>query len=231
MHVSYDDFKWGMTREEIINKEKEINESGKRLKARAYLENGKIVIPLDVPTKGVVGVPINDRFIGSVIKHVEEAFKRNYIDALIFPDMGHSHFFILQEYYDKVIKPLAANEKDILYQKIFDHSDLKILYHTAEQLHMVDEDKKLIDDRMTQWRFYTRNLVGGTKNLGKMELIHAKDHTHNTAREYGKRYRYWGAGFNISISKNGCFPFERDGKTFYFDLSMKDLEYGESSQW
>jgi hypothetical protein len=89
---------------------------------------------------------------------------------------------------------------------------------------MKTEEGQFVEDRHVQWRFFTRNLVGHNKNQGKIELLHNETHSHNTAREYDEGYRYWGAGFYISANKNGCFAYQNNGKTFYFDLSLKSLE-------
>jgi len=100
---------------------------------------------------------------------------------------------------------------------------LKILYHTAEQLHML-EDGQLISDRLVQWRFYTRNLLGDNKGEGRLELIHQPTSSHNTARGLMPGHRYWGAGFYISASIDGCFPYTYKDKTYYFDLNLHGLE-------
>ncbi|MEC7275412.1 MAG: hypothetical protein VXV96_03755 [Bdellovibrionota bacterium] len=218
------EFSWGMSLEEIKKKEVSVYERGFRLKERAFLENGQVYLPYTPYGGSEEKIKLSDRFIKSVIAHVEEGLKRGYIDAVIFPDMGHSHLFIPQKFYDEKIKPIPAREGHKRYELMLNHEETRFLYHTAEQLTMIDEDKKLIDDRKIQWRFFTRNLVGGNKALGKIELLHNETHSHNTARSYEEGYRYWGAGFNINGSKNGCFAYKRDGKTFYFDLSLKDLE-------
>lgn len=218
------EFSWGMTLDEIKKKEKDVYERGLRLKERAYVEDGQGYLPITPYGGSEQKIMLSDRFLKSVIKHVEEGLKRGYIDALIFPDMGHSHLFVNQEFYNNVIKPMPIKESHKRYELMLNHPETRFLYHTAEQLQMVDEDKKLLDDRKLQWRFFTRNLVGGNKALGKIELLHNETHSHNTARDYEEGFRYWGAGFNINGSKNGCFAYQRDGKTFYFDLSLKDLE-------
>ncbi len=222
--VRSSEFSWGMSLGEIKAKEKEIYERGLRLSDRAYVENGQAYLPITPYGQDEKKVQLSDRFIKSVIKHVEEGLKRGYIDALIFPDMGHSHLFVDQKFYDEVLKPIPIKENHKRYELMLNHPETRFLYHTAEQLSLLDKDKKLLDDRHIQWRFFTRNLVGGNKALGKMELLHNEGHSHNTARDYDEGFRYWGAGFYINGSKNGCFAYQREGKTFYFDLSLKSLE-------
>lgn len=222
------DFSWGMKLDEIKKKYQEIYKSGKRLKHRAWFDGENIVMPHKGLGQTINKVKLTDTFIKSVRGHVENAIRLGYVDALIFPDMGHSHLFIPHDTYEKVQRA-SGRQTWKFYELIFQQPDLKMLYHTAEQLEMLDENKKPVDNRKIQWRFFTRNLVGGNQALGKVELLHNEGHSHNTAREYDEKHRYYGAGFNISASVDGCFPFKVNGETFYFDLSFYDLEPGSSS--
>lgn len=217
------DFSWGMNRDDIFAKEKEIYESGKRLQKRAHLnEEGELVVSVStVGDDSFAKVPAS--FIKSIRAHIENSLKRKYVDSIIFPDMGHSHFFMKEDFFNTEIAPLPISQRALGYERMMNNPELRVLYHTAEQLTVHDEDKKLLDDRILQWRFYTRNLVGDNKKLGKMELLHAEDHRHNTAHDYEPGYRYWGAGFYVSVSKDGCFPFTRDGETQYFDINFTGL--------
>lgn len=217
------DFSWNMSLEQIKAKYNEIYKSGKRLKLRAWYDGANIVMPHKERGDEVMPVKLPEQFIKSVRAHVENAFRLKYVDALIFPDMGHSHLFIPHNVYDEV-RRASGNQNWKFYELLFQRPELKVLYHTAEQLTMVDEDKKPLEDRETQWRFYTRNLVGNNQALGKMELLHEMESSHNTARNYDDKHRYYGAGFSISASIDGCFPFQVNGKTYYFDLSFYDLE-------
>lgn len=222
------DFNWNMTLPQIKSKYDEIYRSGKRLKLRAWVDGDKIVMPHKSYGEEVKKVKLTEKFIMSIRAHVESAFKRGYVDALIFPDMGHSHLFIPHKTYEEVQRA-SGGKTWKFYELIFQEPSLKILYHTAEQLKMVGDNKKPLDDRKIQWRFFTRNLIGGNQALGKMELLHNEEHSHNTARDYDGDHRYYGAGFNISASIDGCFPFIANGKTYYFDLSFYDLEPEQTS--
>jgi hypothetical protein len=231
--VSNTDYSWHMSREEILAKQDEIYKSGKRLQKRAYYDKEQKVIVAPVQAFGdsrkMMVVP--DRILKSVRAHIEQSLKRGYVDAIIFPDMGHSHYFVPQEFYDRQIAPLPVSDKALVYEKMLSHEGLKILYHTAEQLHMVekvDGKKKIIDDRMTQWRFYTRNLIGDNKMQGHMEFIHNETHSHNSGRTYDKGYRYWGGGFYISASEKGCFVYKHKDETFYFDMNFVGLVQSNS---
>lgn len=221
-YVHSDDFHWGMTLDEIKAKGEEIYKSEKRLKSRAYFDGKNVLMPLSI-FGGKDTVKLTPLFIKSIQKHLEVALKRGYIDAVIFPDLGHSHMFIPKEFYEKTLRPIPVKEKARMYELMLAHPELKILYHTAEQLTMVDEAKLPIVDRALQWRFYTRNLVGDNRGLGNMELLHEPKSSHNTSHDYGDKHKYWGAGFNITASKNGCFSYDHKGEKRYFDLSFEDL--------
>ena len=224
-----DDFSWGMNLEQAKEAYEKVYYSDKRLKQRAYFDGENFVFAKALYNSDKdIRIPKN--FIESITKHVESALKRNYVDFIIFPDMGHSHYFIPQEFYDNVLEKFSREEENLRYEAMFSHPGLKILYHTAEQFKMKDENKKLVNNRHMQWRYYTRNLVGDNKAQGHLEIIHAADNDFNTARDYDKGYKYWGSGFNISANQNGCFPFKYKGKTYYFDLSLKDLEPSSYSQ-
>lgn len=223
-YVRSSNFSWGMQLDEIKAKEAELYERGLRLKERAYYEDGKVYFPFTPPGNQEQKVFLSERFIKSIIGHVENGLKRKYVDAIIFPDMGHSHLFVNQEFYNNVVKDIPVREGHKRYELMLNHPETRFLYHTAEQLQMKTEEGQFVEDRHVQWRFFTRNLVGHNKNQGKIELLHNETHSHNTARDYDEGFRYWGAGFNISATKNGCFAYSHKGQTYYFDLSLKDLE-------
>lgn len=217
------DFPWNQSLEQILERAREFYISPRRLEHRAYKnKKGDYVIP--VKASGVLKeARISQLFIKSVTLHVEEALKRRYADAIHFGDMGHSHFFVPQKFYDEVLEPIPVENMHLLYEKMLAHKDLKILYHTAEQLIMKTPEGELVPDRHVQWRFFTRNLIGDNQGLGKMELLHHEEHSYNTAHDYDPGHRYWGGGFYISANKNGCFPYKHNGKTFYFDLNLEGI--------
>ncbi len=216
------DFRWNIDLEEIKTRAQELYVSPKRLVRKAYLKDGSYVIPID-SFGSIRDVQLTSTFIKSITLHVEEGLKRRYVDAITFSDMGHSHFFIPQKFYDEVLSPIPIPDKHLLYEKMLAHEGLKILYHTAEQLKMKDEAGELLPSRHTQWRFFTRNLVGDNSGLGKLELLHNEEHRHNTASEYDEGYRYWGGGFYISAHSKGCFPYKYNGKIYFFDLNLDGI--------
>ena len=227
------DFKWGYTFEEMGAHYIEIYSSGKRLAQRAHYDPAKdaFVFPLD---KGLNAqtVHLPAGFLANVASHLEEGLKRDYVDYVFFPDIGHSHFFVPQDFYDEEIGPLPISDKAKRYELMMQHPGLKVLYHTAEQLGMKDkETKQLYDSDYLRWRYYTRNLVGFNDGSSRLEIHKKLNEAFNTVHDHeGGSYKHWGAGFYVSASKDGCFPFTtQNGEIHYFDLSLESLPYAPGS--
>lgn len=216
------DFSWNQTLPQMKEKFEQIYHTDKRLKGRAYYDvaQNSVVLPQEVFGQGNKVVRLSERFLKSITLHVERALQRGYVNFVFFPDMGHSHIHIPQSLWDSTIQHI--NDRTELYEKMLNHPDVRYLYHTAEQLKMLGEDKKPVEDRHIQWRLYTRNLVGDNKAQGRLDFLFEPTSDVNTAHgEEG--YRYWGGGFNIHSSQNGCFPYKYKDKIYYFDLSLEDL--------
>jgi hypothetical protein len=226
--VSGRDFRWNQPLDEIQRRARGLYEDGKRLRNRAFLDEDRGLLMPVSSFSGTQYSELTPKFILSVRRHIEEALRFRYVDAIMFSDMGHSHFFIPNDFYDRELAHLPVRDRDVFYTKVLAHEGLKMLYHTAEQLTMLDEDRQLLADRHIQWRFFTRNLVGDNKGLGKLEFVHQQDHSYNTARDYQPGYRYWGAGFYVTASKDGCFPFTHQGETYYFDLNLDGFDMSVS---
>ncbi|MEO0335151.1 MAG: hypothetical protein AAF202_02075, partial [Pseudomonadota bacterium] len=227
------DFKWGYEFQEMADRYKEIYQSGKRLHMRAYFDpaQDQFVFPGETTRGEAYTVKIPTQFIANIGIHLEEGLKRDYADYVFFPDIGHSHFFIPVDFYNEVIRPLPTDQKAKRYELLMGHAGVKVLYHTAEQLGMKDkESKELFEDDYLRWRYYTRNLVGYNTGTRKVEIHKKLNEGFNTVHDHdGGDYRYWGAGFNVSASKDGCFAFKtKEGETHYFDLSLEDLPYDQS---
>jgi hypothetical protein len=217
------DFKWNLSLEEIRNLANVMYKSEKRLAKRAYYDEAlkSYVFPMEASRGGLVKIP--EQFVKTIALHVEKAFARGYIDAVLFPDMGHSHFLVPLPFYKKEIEPIPLNQDNTLYEKIMKNKDIKVVYHTAEQLKVMGEDKKLIDNKQLQWRYFTRNLVGHNTADPDLELVNATATSQANTMSEMKGYYWWGAGFNIHANQNGCFTYKKDDKTMYFDLSLEDL--------
>ena len=215
------DFSWDYSLIELRKKSDEIYMSAKRLKNRAYVNaEGQIVLPYDISRGG--NIVITQSFVEQISSHIEQGFQQNIIDAVFFPDMGHSHLFIPQKKYDNFYSKFEPNQFSQFYQKLFADTDLKILYHTAEQLKTRDENGHLIQDAATINRYQTRNLIGSNNNK-TIFTIQNPESPANTAHDLPNHY-YWGAGFNLSAQQNGCFSYRKNGQIHFFDLSMYDLE-------
>lgn len=220
--VYQEDFRWNMSREEILEKAEEIYDSGKRLKGRAYydMDVNEFILPLNRAGDFDVKMPV--AFAYSVKRHIEESLKLEYVEAIVFPDMGHAHFFIPQETYDAELASINGLNQHLRYEKMLGLKGLKVLYHTAEQLQMQTADKKLLEDDGIRWRYYTRNLVGDNQGKGRLEIFKNLGQGFNTVKQ-AEGYKYWGAGFDLSASRDGCFSYTHKGKKFYFDISLESL--------
>ena len=228
--VYTNDFSWGMSLDDMKTKFQEIYHSGKRLKARAYFdqETGLFVLPKH-ETSETKKVRLTAQFLSSVKKHIESALKHGYADFVFFPDMGHSHLLLPVDFYEREIKNRPVKEQHLSYEAMFASNEIQILYHTAEQLKVLDTDNNLLADKYLQWRFFTRNLVGDNKAEANMKIYKALDTSANTTAEsHAHGDKWWGGGFNISSSAEGCFAYEKGGKTFYFDISLEDLPWDSS---
>ena len=199
----------------------EIYASEKRLAERAWFDpaRGSFVLPQLASWGGEVVLP--NRLIENVRRHIEKALARGYAEFVFFPDMGHTHLFVPQEHWEAEYAGTPVEALSAMYSALFADPELKVLYHTAEQLKMVDEDDQLLDSRHLRWRFFTRNPVGDNAYLSRLDLLHDPSHQANTARELDGHH-YHGAGFNISANESGCFPYVHDGVLMWFDVSLSD---------
>ena len=158
---------------------------------------------------------ISQRLIKSVTSHIETALAMGYADHIIFSDMGHAHILAPKKIYESIQPSLFKDTLAFFYA----HPQTKFLYHTAEQLRMLNDDNKLINDRYLQQRFFTRNLV--VDNTGSSEIHLAQSPIHevyNTVRSW-PNHRYM-SGFDISANRNGCFPYyDKNNNLKYFDIS------------
>lgn len=225
--VYSNDFEWGYTLEQMGEKYDEMYASGKRLDQRAYFDAdaGTFKLPLTDSWGGDFEMP--SRLIENVTLHIEHALERGYVNYVFFPDMGHSHVFIPQDAWDSHYSQFEVSEGSQRYAQMLDDPDIKFLYHTAEQLELLDENDEPLLDRQTQWRYQTRNLVGDNNWERRLDFLVEYESNANTAHDL-EGHKYWGAGFNITANKNGCFPFEHNGEVFWYDLGMSDLPYDMS---
>jgi hypothetical protein len=217
------DFKWDYELAEMIDLSVVMYSSLKRLDRRAFFDTkkNKYFLPFDKERGGQVELP--ESFINSITQHIEKAFQRQFIDAVFFPDMGHSHILIPEVKYRAEYSAIPTSSMNLLYEKIFNDPEIKVVYHTAEQLKSLDENRQPLPDKKVQWRFYTRNLVGDNQGEKKIEIYNALDESRANTLGGVAGFYWWGAGFSISANQNGCFSYKRDGKMFNYDISLYDL--------
>ncbi len=223
-YLTYSDFSFSelLDISKMTDKFKRLYEGEKRLWRRFYYDPEQKVI-LTPGYKRSVVVP-ND-FINSVKNHIEMALKRKYANFAFFPDMGHSHFFIPQKQWQDVYNKIPVGDRDTYTETFMSDKQLRILYHTAEQLKLIDEEKNVLPEKFLQWRYYSRNIIGFNRGLADLMevLLNPNLAGYNTVREY-EDYKYWGAGFYLHANKNGCFEYKTaDGETQYFDLSYESF--------
>lgn len=216
------DFGWGMSLEKLVSEFKRFYASPKRLTKRAYwsAEKNALVLPYNESRGG--DVVITDRFVRQIAQHIELAYQMKYIDAVFFPDMGHSHILIRKDLWDKKYNLYPINEFNTLYQEMFEDPESRVVYHTAEQLQLIDKNQNVLPDPYIKWRHKTRNLIGSNKGVARLALGQNPKSKNNTLEEV-RGYYWWGGGFNLSANENGCFSYQKDGMTYYFDLSLYDL--------
>ncbi len=214
------DLKWGQSLNEMTMLFDQIYKSGKRLEYRAYKDGGNFVLP----TKDNQKMIISDNFINNLSAHIESALQRHYVDFIFFSDMGHAHLFVDKKLYQESVKTIPPGNKHLRSEVMLNNSSTKFLYHTAEQLKTLGKDKLPIKDKKTQWRFFSRNLVGQNLKNAPLEVIYNQADAHNSVRgktyDINGEYKYWGSGFDFSASKNGCFIYKHKGQKYNYDISL-----------
>lgn len=224
------EFRWGYDLPTMLQKFVEIYQSPKRLPRRAFWDSQKQILKLPYDGSRGGDIEISEKFVKTIVRHVERAFELKYVDAVFFPDMGHSHLLIPQQIMKDKYDKYPVNNMSGMYRDMFRDGNVEILYHTAEQLQALDENGDVLNDDHIRWRHHTRNIVGGNSPTTDLRILQNPTSKANTVNEV-PGYYWWGAGFNLSAQKNGCFEYRAQGKTFYFDLSMYDLEPDPDSSW
>ena len=218
------DVRWGLTMPEMMDLYEKLYASDKRLKLRAYFNaaKGRYELPHDPQFGGPVPVP--EIMLKALARHIEAAFDADYIDAVFFPDMGHSHLLIPDALYRSKYGKYPVDRQSQFYSDVLADPAVRIFYHTAEQLKSLKEDRRsVLDDERIRWRHKTRNIAGPITENAQLTVYQNPRSAANTVGEVPGFY-WWGAGFNFSANKDGCFSFTRKGKAVRFDISLKDLE-------
>jgi hypothetical protein len=207
----------------MLEKFLEIYQAPKRLPKRAFWDEKSQLLKLPFDSGRGGDIAISETFIHSIVRHIERAFELKYVDAVFFPDMGHSHLLIPDGLYQDKYDKYPINQMSLMYQEMFRDPQVNILYHTAEQLNTLDQNDVVLLDPKIQWRYKTRNIVGQNQPATDLRVLQNPESKANTVGgEVG--YRWWGGGFNLSGNQRGCFEYRAHGKVYFFDLSMSDLE-------
>ncbi len=225
--VERSDFRWGLSFLEAADLFNQLYKSEKRLVDRYYYDSEKGFVGDYYSSPGKkepLSIPL--RFLYSIKKHIESALFLDYVQWAYFPDMGHNHFFLDQAEFDSW---QGATNREVM-SRIMSSPNTKMLYHTLEQIQVMDEEKVLYPDAWSQWRYYTRNIVGDNRGEGYLEVHKNLEGSYNTVHEYeGKKY--WGAGIYLHANEKGCFSYEHQGKTFYFDVTFSSFPYGGGDEY
>lgn len=168
-----------------------------------------------------LSVTLPESFIKSVILHIENALKLDYVKYVFFPDMGHSHIQVPQDLFDQIRKNQPPKRAPLVLNDFLGLPEIKSLYHTAEKIELT-KDGKALDDWYLGWRFYTRNILADS--FGKLDILTKRESRENTVSSVPGHH--WGFGISLSANKNGCFPFEdKSGQIQYFDISAWNPPY------
>ncbi|MGE3263393.1 MAG: hypothetical protein AB7K68_16565 [Bacteriovoracia bacterium] len=222
--VYSNEFHWGQNRSDMQKNFEMIYESGKRLLGRAYYNEASHGYEMSAPY-GVVKV--DPKFIASVTRHLEISLQRGYAEQIFFPDMGHSHFYIPEKEWPALA---AEQSRSKLYEKLFALRSLKILYHTAEQLQVKPGERSegpFPQDPVLLWRYFSRNVFADNNGGENVGILFRGPQGYNSVGEV-EGYNLYSAGFYVSASKDGCFPYSFKGKTYYFDLAIEEMPYDNS---
>lgn len=216
------DFRWNYTLPEILSRSSEIYVSPKRLAERAYWDakTGAIRLPYLAERGGPV--EISPAFVTAVQRQLEKALELGYADAVFFPDMGHSHLLVPDKLWKTKYDLYPISDTTGMYRDMFKDPRVQLFYHTAEQLKARGEDGQLVSDAATRFRYRNRNISGFIKPDPELYVHQNPGSSANTVSGV-PGYFWWGAGFNVSAQKDGCFVYNSKGKSYRFDLSLYDL--------
>ena len=224
------DFKWGVSLFEMKKIFNHLYSSSKRLLNHMYYDPAQDVFKIPFETQDIL---ITENFIKNTILHVETALQKKYADYINFSDMGHNHFLIPKRY-NETIKSIPLNQKHLSYEKIMAYSGTKTIYHTAEQLYMNESKKQgkiTITDPYIKYRYLNRNVIGSNDLSGDLQILQVNKpmKQFNTISDV-EDYIWWGAGIYLHANKQSCFPYKKEGKTYYFDISLEGLIYTGNDQ-
>ena len=131
---------------------------------------------------------------------VETALREGYAHFVFFPDMGHAHLYFPADHWRKAY----ASAESIL-------QSLEALY------------EKMLADPVLRHKYWNRNLLCRNNGTDEHEVMVVADRSRYNTVCALEGYVNWSAGFAVSASRRGCFPYrDVEGRTRYFDISLYD---------
>ncbi|MCM2268382.1 MAG: hypothetical protein NDI60_11500 [Elusimicrobiales bacterium] len=225
------DFHWNYPMKEMMERFDEMYVSPKRLDKRAYWDKKANSLVLPSTREDEAPVKIGPALIDALRWQIERALQLGYADAVFFPDMGHSHLLIPDALWESKYATYPNDQTSRMYEEMLSDPAIQIFYHTAEQLKFL-QDNQPIQEEALLFRRANRNIAGPIKPSGDLTVFQNPASAANTVGEV-PGYRWWGAGFNFSAQKDGCFTYRHKGKTYRYDISLHDLPMkpGSGEDW
>jgi hypothetical protein len=219
-------FSWHPSVQAMRETFEEVYASGRRIPYHADYNTEKGSFCLYVCTAdGVRPVRITEQFVHSVTLHIETALRQGYAHFVFLPDMGHAHLYFPEEHWRKEYASAlsSANHLDELYEKMLADVQMRPLYHLSECLQMRDKDGRVSADPMLRHKYWNRNLLCRNNGTDEHEVVVVADRSRYNTVWALEGYVSWSAGFAMSASRLGCFPYrDGEGRTRYFDISLYD---------
>jgi len=219
-------FTWRPNLKKMREKFEKVYNSGKRIAYHADYNTEKESFCLYVLCPdGVKQVKITENFIKSVTIHIETALKKGYAHYIFLPDMGHAHLYFPKEHWQKEYASALSSENhlDELYEKMLADEQMRPLYHLSECLQMRDRDGRVSADPVLRHKYWNRNVLCRNNGTDEHEVVVVADKSRYNTVYYLEGYVSWSAGFAVSASRLGCFPYrDGEGRTRYFDISLYD---------
>lgn len=201
---------------------KEVYEASRRLQKRAYwnADAESLVVPY-----GTTDIKVSAKFWQGLSGHITQALKRDYANAVVYPDLGHAHLLLPTAAWEAIKNNNSSNETRM--EKVLASDQIQFLYHTAEMIQVKDGDftkGTFPQDPWKLWRYFSRNLLGTTQNQNSLEVVWAGEKAiYNTVRSMPGMTEVSTVYF-IS-NHRGCLPYQLDTTTQFFDFTFATIPY------
>lgn len=206
------------------NKFEEIYNSDKRIGYHSQYNSQEQSFYVFLKRSQVRPVRIDENFIYNVTRQIEVAIEKGYAEYPFFPDMGHTHLYFPNSHWENIYKPMDSSSalQYLRYEKMLSDKLMRPLYNLNEQLQVLGENGEPINQTLA-FRYWNRNYLGTNDGSSQYDIhLAPQDSSYNTVRQIENQKR-WGAGFTISASRLGCFPYkDKNGQRRYFDIGLHD---------